>query len=50
MSRIMVYTETIWFECPECGKKNVTDNYRPNKCEHCGIDLSYEKYIRVEDC
>ena len=43
MSRITVFVNSIWFDCPECGKKNVTDSWRPEKCTHCKQDLSYYK-------
>jgi predicted RNA-binding Zn-ribbon protein involved in translation (DUF1610 family) len=48
MARIMVYTVTISFNCPECGEKNETSDSRPRKCEHCGADLSEYKYTKFD--
>jgi predicted RNA-binding Zn-ribbon protein involved in translation (DUF1610 family) len=49
MSRIMVYTGTIVFDCPECGKRNETKDSRPLKCIHCNADLYDYKYTKVGD-
>lgn len=48
MTRIMVYTVEIAFNCPECGERNETRDFRPVKCEHCGADLYDYKYEKFD--
>ena len=48
MSRIQVYVHSIWFECPDCKAKNITEDIRPYKCDNCGADLTHAKYTKID--